>query len=67
MQSNPNAQATRVVPPIIAIALVLPFLGMVFYGFAHWPALAGWTVGAMALTALLYYLLLRMMMRYRNS
>jgi hypothetical protein len=50
-----------------AIAMVLPVLGIVVYGFEiGWPALGVGSAAAMAVVALIYYLLLRVMLRYRR-
>jgi hypothetical protein len=64
----PTGQAAEAVLLTLAIAMVLPVLGIFVYGFTiGWTALGGWALFAMAILATVYFLLLRMMMRYRKQ
>jgi TRAP-type mannitol/chloroaromatic compound transport system permease large subunit len=63
-----NGQVTEITALILALALVLPVLGAVIYGFeTGWDALGFGALGVMALLLTAYYVILRMMLRYRQK
>jgi hypothetical protein len=63
-----NNEVTEIAASVLALALVLPVLGGVIYGFeTGWDALGFSALGVMALLMSAYYLILRMMLRYRQK
>jgi len=63
-----SAQVTEVTALVLALALVLPVLGGVIYGFeTGWDALGFGSLGVMALLLAVYYVILRVMLRYRQK
>jgi membrane protein YdbS with pleckstrin-like domain len=68
MEGTPRKdETTENASIVLAIAMVLPVLGIVVYGFEiGWTALGVGSAAAMAVVALIYYLLLRVMLRYRR-
>jgi hypothetical protein len=63
----PTDQKTEVVSAVIALALALPILGIVIYGITiGWRGLSLGAGLVMATIAIVYYLILRIMMRYRK-
>ena len=67
---NPTLQdneVTEIAASVLALALALPVLGGVIYGFeTGWDALGFSALGVMALLMAAYYLILRLMLRYRQ-
>lgn len=52
---------------VVAIAMVVPILGIVLYAFrTGWTSLGFESLTVMAVVAIVYYLLLRLMMKYRQ-
>jgi hypothetical protein len=52
---------------VVAIAMVIPILGIVLFGFrTGWTSLGFESLALMAIVAIVYYLLLRLMMKYRQ-
>jgi hypothetical protein len=63
-----NSEVTEIAASVLALALVLPILGGVIYGFeTEWDALGFSALGVMALLMSAYYLILRVMLRYRQK
>lgn len=63
-----NNEVTEIAASALALALVLPVLGGVIYGFeTGWDALGFSALGVMALLMSAYYLILRVMLRYRQK
>ena len=63
-----NNEVTEIAASLLALALVLPVLGGVIYGFeTGWDALGFSALGVMALLMSAYYLILRVMLRYREK
>jgi hypothetical protein len=51
----------------VAIAMVVPILGIVLCGFrSGWTSLGFGSLAEMAVVGIIYYLLLRLMMKYRQ-
>jgi hypothetical protein len=63
-QMNAQSEAATLV---VAIAMVVPIFGIVLYGFrTGWMALGFESLAVMAVIAIVYYLLLRLMMKYKQ-
>ena len=68
MGTEPRMDEAREVTTLtVAIAMVLPILGIVLYGFRiGWTSLGIGSLAVMVVVATVYYLLLRLMMKYRQ-
>ena len=63
-----NNEVTEIAASVLALALVLPVISGVVYGFeTGWDALGFSAVGVLALLMAVYYLILRVMLRYRQK
>ena len=63
----PGDEVTEIIAFVVALALVLPVLGAVVYGFeTGWTGLGVGALGVMAALVAAYYLILRVMLRYRQ-
>ena len=63
-----NDEVNEIAASVLALALVLPILGGVIYGFeTGWEELGFSALGVMALLMASYYVILRVMLRYRQK
>jgi len=63
----PTDEKTEVASAVLALAFALPILGIVIYGITiGWRELSLGSGLVMAVVAAVYYLILRVMLRYRK-